>query len=71
MNISPATLGLLRGIGTTILFAVLTYLGDASHLLGVFSPEVAAVIAGIVLAIEHSVENKTGGAFFGAVGVKR
>lgn len=67
MNLSPSVVGLLRGIGTALVFALFTYLGDASHLTGVFTPEVAGLIAGIVLALEHALEAKTGNALFGAV----
>lgn len=64
---NPAILGLIRGIGVAILMAVLTYLGDASHLNGILSGSLAAIISGVALMIEHSIENSTGNALFGAV----
>ncbi len=64
---SPALLGFIRGLGTIILMAVLTYLGDASHLNGIVSALGATLISGIALSIEHSIEGVTGNALFGAV----
>ncbi len=66
-NISPAVLGLLRGVGFVVLTSVLTYLGNATNLTSVLSPQVASIIAIIALALEHKVEGKTGNALFGAV----
>jgi hypothetical protein len=65
--ISPAFLGLIRGLGTAVLLAGLTYLGDASHLNGVVSVSVATVIAALALSLEHYIEGRTGNALFGAV----
>jgi hypothetical protein len=66
-SIDPKYLGLIRGIGMTVLTAVLTYLGDAANLAGVFSAGIAGVIASIALAAEHSIEARGNGALFGAV----
>lgn len=70
MNLSPAVIGLLRGVGFAVLTAVLTYFGDASHLSAVVSPVLAAAISSIVLAIEHSIGAKDGTALFGAANVR-
>ena len=69
IKVSPAILGLLRGIGTVALFSALSYIGNATNLTGVFTPEVAGLISGIVLLIEHQLESTstTGSALFGAV----
>ena len=70
-QISPALVGFLRGLGAFLLAALLTYLADATHLQGVVTPQIAAVIAMLALALEHYVEGKTGNALFGAATVKR
>ncbi len=66
-SISPAVLGFIRAIGVVVLTAILAYLGDASHLTGVFTPYIAAIISGLALALENSIEAKSGNALFGAV----
>lgn len=67
---SPVILGFIRAIGTVVLMAVLTYLGNQANLNGVVDTGLAAIISGIALAIEHSIEAKTGKALFGAVATK-
>lgn len=62
MNINPTILGFIRGLGAAVIFAALTYLGNADHLT-FLSPEVAGVVAGIVIALEHAL---AGSALFGA-----
>ena len=72
MNISsPALLGAIRGLGFVLLVAVLGWLGDATNLQGIFSPAVDSLIAIIALAIEHSIEAKTGSAMFGAIKIQK
>lgn len=73
MNITPAWLGFLRGLGVVILFAVLTYIGDASHLAPLIGDSLAAILSGVVLALEHrfEVNNTEGKALFGAVRVRQ
>lgn len=60
-------LGVIRGAGFVAIVAVLTYLGDASHLQGILNPETASFVGVAALAIEHWLEGKTGNALFGAV----
>ncbi len=64
---SPAAIGFLRAVGVAALVAILAYLGDAAHLNGLVSDSVATIVAGLALALEHVIENKTGSALFGAV----
>lgn len=66
-TISPAVLGFLRALGTVALTAVLTYLGDATHLNGIVSGGIATLIAAIALGIEHNIESNSGKALFGSV----
>lgn len=65
--ISPALLGLIRGLGTAVLLAGLTYLGDVSHLNGILSVSVATIVSALALSLEHYIEGKNGNALFGAV----
>ena len=64
---SPAVLGALRALGVVVLMAVLTWLGDATNLQGIFNPAVNAIISMVALAIEHSLASGTNSALFGAV----
>lgn len=68
MNIkSPALLGILRGVGFTTVIAILSYLGDATHLAALANPFIETTIATLALAAEHYFEGKSGKALFGAV----
>lgn len=68
MNLNPAVLGLIRGLGAAVLFAVVSYFADAGNLHGIVSNDgLAALIAAIALGIEHNMEAKGKGALFGAV----
>ena len=61
-------LGALKGLLFVVVMAVLTFLGDATHLQGIFSPEVNSVISMVALAIENSLAAKSGStAMFGAI----
>lgn len=64
---SKSAIGFLRGLGMVILIAVLGYLGTASNLTLIANPFVAGLIASVALAVEHSVQAKTGKALFGAI----
>jgi hypothetical protein len=65
MKISPAVLGFLRGLGLFLITSVLTYIGTADHL-SFLNPVTAGLVASLALALEHAIEQKTGGALFGA-----
>lgn len=72
MELSPGWLGLIRGLGFALLFAVLSYLGDAANLHGIVNESVAALISSLALALEHAMENKEKGtALFGSVTVRK
>ncbi len=68
---SPALLGFLRGVLFAVVVAILTYLGDATNLSNLLNPTTASVVAALALAIEHSIEAKTGNALFGTVTVRK
>lgn len=68
MKISPAVLGLIRGLGYPIGTLILTYFSVADNLAGLgVSASAAVVIAAIISTLEHSIEGRTGSALFGAV----
>ena len=68
MNISsPALLGALRALGVVIIISVLGWIGNATNLQGIFSPQVCTVVAMIALAIEHAFASSGTSALFGMV----
>lgn len=66
MNLSPAVLGLVRGIGFAIVLAVLSYVGNAANIAPLLGDTLATLIASGLMAYEHSLEAKGSGALFGA-----
>lgn len=64
---NPALLGFCRAIGVVVLSSVLAYIGDAAHLNGIVDGVLATIISGAALALEHSIEQSSGNALFGAV----
>lgn len=60
-----AVIGLLRGVGFVALTAILTYLGDITHL-SMLTPTTATIISTLALGLEHMF-SKPGTAFFGSV----
>lgn len=73
MKISPSVAGFIKGIGIAVILAVVTYLGDSSHLGTVVSPSIAVLVAAVASAIESSLKASSGGtsALFGAVKLKQ
>lgn len=71
MTITPAQLGALRALGTLVLFTVLTWLGDTTHLAPFVNSTVASIISMLALGIEHNVESASGKALFGNATVRR
>lgn len=67
MTLTPAQLGALRGLAVIVLMAVLTWLGDASHLNGILSAGAASLIAILASSLEQHLASGTGTALFGAV----
>lgn len=68
---SPALLGFVRALGVALVMALLTFIGDASHLTGILNPVTAAIVAGAALALEHRLAEGSGTALFGAVRTKK
>ncbi len=64
---NPALLGFIRALGVVVLAAILNYLGDVSHLTIILNPYTASIISALALALENSMESRTGNALFGAV----
>lgn len=61
-----AFIGFVRYVGAAALTAALAWLGDAANLV-FLPPAVAALIAAMALAVEHTIESSTGKALFGSV----
>ena len=66
LNLSPAWVGFLRGIGTVVLFAVLSFLANSANLTPVLGTSLAGIVSGLILAIENSLGVKSGTSLFGA-----
>lgn len=69
---NPTIIGFIKQLGGVVLFALLTYLGDASHFNGVVSPVIAAIITALVASYESYLKAKSNNttALFGSVYVK-
>lgn len=67
MKLTPAQLGALRGLGVIIVMAVLTWLGDASHLNGLVSAGTATLIAVFASSVEQHLSDGSATALFGTV----
>jgi hypothetical protein len=65
-TLKAGLIGFVRAIGVIIIGSVLTYVGHADNLT-FLSPTVAALVAGLALALENAITAKTGSALFGAV----
>ncbi len=68
---SPQVIGFIKGLAYVVIFAVLSFVANATNLTAIVSPQVAAIIAGLATALLGSldghIEMKTGKAVFGAV----
>lgn len=47
--------------------AVFSYLGDATHLVGIGSPAIALLVTTVAAWADHSIEARSGNALFGVV----
>lgn len=63
---SPAVIGFLRGILGAVVFAIVAYVANAANLTPLLGGSTSAIVAGIALALEHSL-SPDGTALFGAV----
>lgn len=70
MQIPSWVEGALRGAGTVILIALLTYFSDATNLAFISNPFVIGLITSAALAWEQSLKDKGHGGLFGAVASK-
>lgn len=72
MELNPTQAGFIKGLGTVVVLAVVSYLASAAHLEGVLNPTLAALAASIFAAIESSLKAKSNGekGLFGAVSIK-
>ena len=72
MNINiqnnPKTVAVLQDIGLSALMGILAFLANTANLQGLVNPEMATLVAAIALAIENSINAKSGKSLFGMVG---
>lgn len=72
MNINiqnnPKTVAVLQAIGLSALMGILAFLANTANLQGLVNPEMATLVAAIALAIENSINAKSGKSLFGMVG---
>lgn len=62
---STSTIGFLRALGMAVIYAVLVFIGDQTHL-AFLSPNVAAVVSYVALWLDHALEQGTGKALLGS-----
>lgn len=67
MNIPSWLEGAIRGIGTVLAIAFLSYFADATNLSFIGNPLIITMITSAALAWEQSLKDKGKGALFGAV----
>jgi hypothetical protein len=53
MNISPAAIGFLRGLGYSVLAGIVSYVANNLGATGIFDPAVTGLVVAIAAAIEH------------------
>lgn len=68
-TISPQTVSVIKTLGVLIIFTVLTFFADASHLSGIVSAPVAGLIAALASWAETDMKQGTDKALFGMVRV--
>ena len=64
----PKLIGFLQALGLAIILALLSFLANATNLQGLVNPEMATLVAAVALAIENSINAKSGKSLFGLVG---
>lgn len=65
---NPKTVALLQAIGLAALMGILAFLANSTNLSGLVNPEMATLVAAVALAIENSINAKSGRSLFGLVG---
>ena len=73
VNMSPAVAGFVKGLGTVVIFAVLSYLADAQNLTPLVGVGGAGLIATIIAQLETVLKAKSDGTkgLFGTVTIKK
>lgn len=72
-KITPALAGFVKGLGTVVIFAVLSYLADANNLSALVGTGGAGLIATVVAQFETILKAKSNGerGLFGSVAIKK
>jgi len=73
MNLTPSQAGFIKGLGLTILLAILSFFTDAANLTGIVGPTLSALIVAVASAIESSMKADDNGetGLFGTVSIKK
>lgn len=60
MKISPALAGFIKGVLGVVVIAIVSYLGDSSHLSGVLNLGAATIVAGLFSSLESYLKSQSG-----------
>lgn len=73
MKLSPAWIGFIKALGVVIVYAVVAFATDATHLNSVLGPAAAAIVAGLAASLESYLKSQSQNttALFGAIKIKR
>ena len=66
-------IGVVRVLGGVALFSIISFLADAQNaavITPIVGQAIAVVITGLAAYVEHSIEDKSGKALFGAVDIR-
>ena len=70
ISLSPSVLSFLKGLGLSLLTALLSYLSVASNLTGIVPAVAVPIVIGVVALLESALNKKTGVALFGIARAK-
>ncbi len=65
---NPKLIGVLQALGLSLLMALLAFLANSANLGGLVNPEMATLVAAVALAVENTINAKSGKSLFGLVG---
>lgn len=73
MTLTSAQAGFIKGLALTLIFAAVTFFGDAQNLQGIMSPGLAALVAALASSLESHLKAKSDGtvALLGAARIKK
>lgn len=63
----PKLAGVLQALGLALILTILSFFADAANLSFLVNPQTETIVAAICLAIENTINQKSGKSLFGAV----